>query len=67
MFYYLNFQDGKVAVRNVRRESVDKIKDAEKNKDIGKDDSKGFQVSQYLQGVRDALDGMYWMDIEYLC
>jgi hypothetical protein len=37
-------QDGKVAVRNIRRESVDKIKAAEKDKDIGKDDSKGFQV-----------------------
>jgi ribosome recycling factor len=33
-----------VAVRNIRRESVDKIKAAEKDKDIGKDDSKGFQV-----------------------
>lgn len=39
-------QDGKVAVRNIRRESVDKIKAAEKDKDIGKDDSKGFQVHQ---------------------
>ena len=57
MFYYLNFQDGKVAVRNVRRESVDKIKDAEKNKDIGKDDSKGFQVCQYLRTGWDVLDG----------
>lgn len=32
-------------MRNIRRESVDKIKAAEKDKDIGKDDSKGFQVS----------------------
>ena len=31
-------------MRNIRRESVDKIKAAEKDKDIGKDDSKGFQV-----------------------
>jgi hypothetical protein len=40
----MTIQDGKVAVRNIRRESVDKIKAAEKDKDIGKDDSKGFQV-----------------------
>lgn len=41
-------QDGKVAVRNIRRESVDKIKAAEKDKDIGKDDSKGFQVCSHF-------------------
>jgi ribosome recycling factor len=34
----------KVAIRNIRRDVQDKIKAAEKNKDIGKDDSKGFQV-----------------------
>lgn len=34
-------EDGKVAVRNVRRDSVDKIKAAEKDKTISKDDSKG--------------------------
>jgi hypothetical protein len=43
-FLAIIMQDGKVAVRNIRRESVDKIKAAEKDKDIGKDDSKGFQV-----------------------
>ena len=37
-----------MAVRNVRREAVDKIKLAEKDKDIGKDDSKGFQVAHYV-------------------
>eukprot|EP00596_Hydrurales_sp_CCMP1899_P007567 CAMPEP_0119036154 /NCGR_PEP_ID=MMETSP1177-20130426/3667_1 /TAXON_ID=2985 /ORGANISM="Ochromonas sp, Strain CCMP1899" /LENGTH=189 /DNA_ID=CAMNT_0006995539 /DNA_START=230 /DNA_END=799 /DNA_ORIENTATION=- len=36
-------EEGKVAVRNIRREGVDKIKAAEKDKDVGKDDSKGFQ------------------------
>ena len=43
--------DGKVAVRNVRRDSVDKIKLAEKDKQISKDDSKGFQDD--LQKVTD--------------
>ena len=51
-------QDGKVAVRNIRRESVDKIKAAEKDKDIGKDDSKGFQVFfkhfTYARNAHDA-------------
>lgn len=37
-------EDGKVAVRNVRRDVVEKIKAAEKEKAISKDDSKGFQV-----------------------
>lgn len=39
-------EDGKVAIRNIRRDIVDKIKAAEKAKDIGKDDSKGYQVSR---------------------
>ena len=43
--------DGKVAVRNVRRDAVDKIKLAEKDKQISKDDSKGFQDD--LQKVTD--------------
>lgn len=36
-------EDGKVAVRNHRREAVDKVKALEKKSDISKDDSKGFQ------------------------
>jgi ribosome recycling factor len=44
-------QEGKVAVRNVRRDSVDKIKAAEKDKSISKDDSKDFQDD--LQTVTD--------------
>jgi ribosome recycling factor len=36
-------EDGKVAVRNHRRDAVDKIKDLEKGKAISKDDAKGFQ------------------------
>lgn len=38
-------EDGKIALRNVRRDFVEKIKAAEKDKSISKDDSKGFQVS----------------------
>jgi ribosome recycling factor len=37
-------EDGKVAIRNARRDIVEKIKAAEKSKDISKDDSKDFQV-----------------------
>ena len=37
-------EEGKISIRNVRRDFVDKIKAAEKAKEIGKDDSKGFQV-----------------------
>lgn len=37
-------ESSKVSVRNIRRECVDKIKQAEKVKDIGKDESKGYQV-----------------------
>lgn len=40
-------EDGKVSIRNVRRDFVEKIKAAEKAKEIGKDDSKGFQVRSY--------------------
>jgi ribosome recycling factor len=44
-------EEGKVAIRNVRREFVDKIKGAEKDKSIGKDDSKTYQDD--LQKVTD--------------
>ena len=37
-----------VAYGNIRRESVDKIKVAEKDKEVSKDDSKGFQVCKYI-------------------
>eukprot|EP01031_Cornospumella_fuschlensis_P037787 gene37787-45905_t len=36
-------EEGKVAVRNVRRDFVEKVKAAEKDKSISKDDSKDFQ------------------------
>ena len=36
-------EDGKVSMRNHRRDAVDKVKDLEKKSSITKDDSKGFQ------------------------
>eukprot|EP01032_Pedospumella_encystans_P011798 gene11798-13693_t len=36
-------ESSKVSIRNIRRDCVDKIKQAEKVKDIGKDESKGYQ------------------------
>ena len=41
-------EEGKVAVRNIRRDSADKVKQAEKDKEISKDDSKGCQVSSLV-------------------
>lgn len=38
-------EDGKVAVRNVRRDGVDSVKKMEKAKEIGEDESKGSQDS----------------------
>lgn len=38
-------EGGKVAVRNIRRDVLEKIKAVEKAKEIGKDESKGYQVT----------------------
>ena len=54
-------EDGKVAVRNVRRDAVDKIKAVEKDKSVSKDDSKGFQddlqksTDNYIKKLEDML------------
>jgi ribosome recycling factor len=37
-------EDGKIVVRNIRRELLEKVKCAEKEKSIGKDISKSYQV-----------------------
>ena len=37
-------ETGKVSIRNIRRDLLEKIKGAEKSKDIGKDDCKACQV-----------------------
>ena len=44
-------EDGKVALRNIRRDAVDKLKKFEKNGDISKDDSTGNQGD--VQDVTD--------------
>lgn len=44
-------EDGKVSVRNHRRDAVDKVKDLEKKSAISKDDSKGIQDD--LQSMTD--------------
>jgi ribosome recycling factor len=44
-------EEGKVAIRNVRRDFVEKIKAAEKDKALGKDDSKACQDE--LQKITD--------------
>ena len=44
-------EDAKVALRNVRRDSVDSVKKLEKNGDIGEDESKGTQDG--LQKITD--------------
>jgi len=36
-------ENSKVAIRNIRRDGIEKIKSLEKNKEIGQDDSKKFQ------------------------
>jgi len=46
-------EECKVAVRNVRHESVNKLRDMEKNKEISQDDSKHAQTQ--LQKLTDAL------------
>jgi ribosome recycling factor len=54
-------EDGKVAIRNHRRDAVDKVKELEKKSSISKDDSKGFQDD--LQSLTDEcgkkMDAMY--------
>lgn len=46
-------EGGKVAVRNIRRDTLEGIKAAEKAKEIGKDDSKDFQVNSGHYNVED--------------
>ena len=44
-------EDSKVAIRNIRRDIMDKIKLAEKNKEVSKDES--FQHSENAQRITD--------------
>ena len=38
-------ENAKIAIRNIRRDGIEKIKSLEKNKDIGQDDSKKYQAA----------------------
>ena len=44
-------EDAKITIRNIRRDAMDKIKEAEKQKNISKDDS--FQFSENIQKITD--------------
>lgn len=44
-------EDGKVSLRNIRREAVDKIKLAEKDKQVDKDSSKFYQVTAVVKNA----------------
>tara|TARA_B100000929_G_scaffold209123_1_gene166664 strand:+ start:5 stop:559 length:555 start_codon:yes stop_codon:yes gene_type:complete len=46
-------EDCKVAIRNIRREAMEKIKNTEKNKEISSDES--FQFSEDVQKITDKL------------
>ena len=54
-------ENSKVAIRNIRRDGIEKVKSAEKNKEIGQDDSKKFQseieaiTSKYIKEIEDNL------------
>ena len=54
-------ENSKVAIRNIRRDGIEKIKLSEKNKDIGQDDSKKYQssiediTSKYIKEIDDNL------------
>lgn len=56
-------ESGKVSIRNIRRDTVDKIKLAEKDKDISKDDSKGFQVMILMQETLSDLLGVFFVSL----
>lgn len=54
-------EDGKVAVRNIRRDAIDHVKKEEKAKEISEDDSRGQQddiqklTDKYIAKVEDIL------------
>ena len=51
-------ENSKVAIRNIRRDGIEKIKKLEKNKEIGQDDSKKYQASveQITSNYTDSID-----------
>ncbi len=46
-------EDSKIAIRNIRRDAMEKIKSSEKNKEISEDES--FQYSDDVQNITDKL------------
>ena len=54
-------ENSKVAIRNIRRDGIDNVKSAEKDKEIGQDDSKKYQSSveeittRYIKEIDDNL------------
>ena len=54
-------ETSKVAIRNIRRDGIEKIKSSEKNKEIGQDDSKKFQneiediTTKHIKEIEDNL------------
>lgn len=61
-------EEGKVAIRNVRREGIDKVKKQEKNKEISKDESHDLQdeiqkVTNEYTGKIDDLLGIKEKDL----
>ena len=38
-------ENTKIAIRNIRRDGIEKVKKLEKDKEIGQDDSKKYQVN----------------------
>lgn len=49
-------EDCKIAVRNIRRDAMEKIKTSEKNKEISKDES--FQFSEDVQKITNKFIGL---------
>jgi len=54
-------EEGKVAIRNIRRDAIDSIRKEEKNSDISKDESRDLQdevqkiTDKYVQKIDDVL------------
>mgnify|MGYP001996217522 CR=1 FL=1 len=53
-------ESAKIAIRNIRRDGIEKVKASEKEKKIGQDDSKKYQndidemTSEFIQTIEDA-------------
>jgi len=54
-------ENSKVAIRNVRRDGIEKIKKLEKEKEIGQDDAKKFQdvIEQISSNKINEIEGIF--------